>query len=288
MILQGAALRVTIATLGLICAPGMSVALAQDASPWDAEAHAAARLIAGATFKSGNAALLRAGVEIRLEPGWKTYWRYSGDSGVPPTLDFAGSENIKSVTILWPAPERFDDGAGGKSIGYRGDVVLPLRIVAKDETEPTSLHVKLGYAICGKLCAPAEADLAIALSGDRGSEEALLVAAEARVPRRVPLGAGNGLAIRSVHREPGAARERVVVDVAVSEKTPVDLLVEGPSPEWALPLPEPTGSPTGSPGLRRFTFDLEGLPPGAHAEGATLTLTAITPGDAIEVHDHLD
>ena len=32
-----------------------------------------------------------AGVEIRLDPGWKTYWRYPGDSGVPPALDFAGS-----------------------------------------------------------------------------------------------------------------------------------------------------------------------------------------------------
>ena len=33
---------------------------------------------------------MRAGIEIRLKPGWHTYWRYPGDAGVPPRFDFAG------------------------------------------------------------------------------------------------------------------------------------------------------------------------------------------------------
>ena len=48
---------------------------------------------------------VRAGVEIKLDPGWKTYWRDPGDSGMPPTLDFSGSDNVKAVTVLWPAPQ---------------------------------------------------------------------------------------------------------------------------------------------------------------------------------------
>ena len=43
-------------------------------------------LIAG-SGKSGDAQL-RAGIEIKMQPGWKTYWRYPGDSGVPPQLRF--------------------------------------------------------------------------------------------------------------------------------------------------------------------------------------------------------
>ena len=203
------------------------------------ETHAAARLIAGAAQKSAGARWLRAGIEIRLDRGWKTFWRYPGDSGVPPTLDFAGSENVKSVTVLWPAPEQFDDGSGGHSIGYERDVVLPLRILANDATQPASLHVKVGYAICGNLCIPAEADLKLMLSGEAGAEEPALVAAEARVPRRVSLGAGGALAVRSVRRQPGGAHERVVVEVAAPEGAPVELFVEGPTPDWALPLPEP-------------------------------------------------
>jgi DsbC/DsbD-like thiol-disulfide interchange protein len=264
-------------------------AQAQDASRWDGEPHGATRLIAGAALKSANTKLVRAGIEIRLDPGWKTYWRYPGDSGVPPTLDFAGSENIKSVTTLWPAPERFADGAGGYSIGYRGDVILPLRIVPDDATKPSSLRLKLGYAVCGKLCVPAQADLDLMLSGKAGAEEPTLVAAEARVPRRMTLGDGRGFGIASVHRQTEGKHERVVVMVAAHEGVPVELFVEGPTPEWALPLPQVTSPAAGSaPGMRQFTFDLDGLPPGAQAEGALLTFTAVSPSEAIEVEARLD
>jgi hypothetical protein len=54
-------------------------------------------------------------------------------------------------------------------------------------------------------------------------------------------------------------------------------------------LPEPEHSASGdAPDARRFSFALDGLPPGAHAEGETLTLTAVSPGDAIEVRARLD
>jgi len=42
------------------------------------------------------------------------------------------------------------------------------------------------------------------------------------------------------------------------------------------------------PGTRQFTFDLDGLPPGAKLDGAIFTFTAISPADAIEVKAHLD
>lgn len=72
---------VTIAFIGV---PGVPMAQAQDASAWNLVPHAAARLIAGATHGSADGIWLRAGIEIRLAPGWHTYWRYPGDSGVPP------------------------------------------------------------------------------------------------------------------------------------------------------------------------------------------------------------
>lgn len=285
--------QLTFATMTLVCASGMPAAWAQSTSTWEKELHAAARLIGGAAIESGEARLLRAGLEIRLDPGWKTYWRYPGDSGVPPTLDFTGSQNVKSVTALWPAPERFSDGAGGRSIGYLGDVVLPLRIVPKDVAKTSSLRVKIGYAICGSLCVPAEADLHLTLSGKAGAEEPSLVAAEARVPRRIAVGATSGvtggLAVRSVRCETTGAHQRVVVEIVAPKDTPVDLFVEGPTSDWALPLPEPqSAAANDAPGMRRFAFDLDGLPPGAVAKGTTLTFTAVSPADAIEVEAHLD
>ena len=276
--------RLPLAIIAAILLPGQPPAWAQDASPWNQEAHAAARLIAGATVKTAGATAVRAGIEIRLDPGWKTYWRDPGDSGVPPTLDFSGSQNVKSVTVLWPAPERFADGAGGNSIGYFGHIILPLRVAPEDAATQPSLHVKFGYAICGNLCVPAQADLQLGLSGD-GAEEIAIEKAELRVPRRVALGEGRDLAVRWVHRETDGAHGNVVVEVAAPKDTAVELFVEGPTPDWALPLPELTAS---SSDTRRFTFDLDGLPPGAQAEGAMLTLTAVSDNDAIEVPVHLD
>ena len=67
---------------------------------------------------------------------------------------------------------------------------------------------------------------------------------------------------------------------------PIDLFAEGPTPEWALPVPEPADG--AGVGLQRFVFELDGLPPGASADGATLTLTLVSGAGAIEVAAHLD
>jgi DsbC/DsbD-like thiol-disulfide interchange protein len=276
-----------IVTTALLGFAAVLPAQAQDASPWQKEAHSAARLLAGAAHQIGAATVLLAGIEIKLDGGWETYWRYPGDTGSPPSFDFTGSQNVRSAEVEFPAPKRFPDGAGGNSIGYTGDVILPVRVIPADATRPVGLHVKINYAACGTLCVPAQAAFEMTLTG-RGADEAALANAEQRVPKRAALGAsaGNALAILSVHREPGAAHERVTVELAAPSGTPVELFAEGPTPEWALPLPEPVGPAQGS--TRRFIFDLDGLPPGAQAKGATLTLTAVSGDDAIEVPDHLD
>ena len=276
--LRAASPLLAIAVVALLSLAGMPAA-AQDATAWDTGLHSAARLIAGSIIKTADATFLRAGIEIQLDPGWHTYWRYPGDSGVPPTLDFAGSQNVELVNVLWPAPDRFPDGTGGHFIGYKGNIIFPVRVAPKDAAKGSSIYLKLAYAVCEKLCVPADASLKLDLTGSSAKETAI-EKAELRVPKRVPLGVGNGLVIRSVHREGGGGHERVVVVIAAPEGAPVDLFVEGPTPEWSLPLPVLTGSESGT---RQFTFDLDGLPPGAHADGATLMLTAVSPNEAIEV-----
>src|SRR3954447_6158545 len=57
-------------------------AQAEDASPWQRDGHSAVRLLAG----SRSGAVLLGGIAFQLEPGWKTYWRNPGDSGVPAAL----------------------------------------------------------------------------------------------------------------------------------------------------------------------------------------------------------
>ena len=258
-------------------------ARAADASAWDGDTRSAVRLISGIP----DGATLRAGVEIRLAPGWKTYWRYPGDSGVPPHFDFAQSSNVKSATLSWPAPRRFVDD-GGQSIGYDGNVIFPLRIVANNPAEPVVLRLKFDYAVCEKLCVPAEGNVELSLGATpiASMNGPALATAEARVPTRASIGDHAGLAIRGIKQEPGVHYPRVIVDVAAPNGEAVDLFAEGPTPEWALPLPMPVAD--APPGVHRFAFDLDGLPPGQSAQGASLTLTATAGASAIEVKAALD
>jgi DsbC/DsbD-like thiol-disulfide interchange protein len=254
-----------------------------DASRWDGGLRSGVRLIAGAD--GTREGFLRAGIEIRLGNGWKTYWRYPGDSGVPPDISFAGSANVERVEVRWPAPKTLAE-ADSRSIGYTDDVILPLRVVPQDRGKPVVLSLHVHYAICDKLCVPAEGEAELSLPAGASTHEPALRSSEARVPAVVGLGARPGLAVTTVRREPGPVHPRVVVDVAAPGAAKVELFAEGPTSDWALPVPSPI--PTGGPGLHRFAFDLDGMPAGAEPHGVVIKLTAVSPDHAIEVDAPLD
>ena len=254
-------------------------ARAQDSSPWLKDSHSAVRLLAG----SRSGPVLLGGIAIQLQPGWHTYWRNPGDSGVPPRIDFSKSENIEAVTILWPAPTKFADGAGGISLGYQKQVVLPLRIVAKNTDRPVTLRAEISYAVCEKICIPVEASAELAFTSVASTEDSALSAALDTVPKPATVGDPNPLTIRDVKRD---GKNGVLVDVVAPDSRDVNLFVEGPTPDWALPVPKLLEH--GPPGVKRFAFDLDGLPPGAKPEGAALKLTLVGAERAYEFNVNLN
>lgn len=271
---------------------------ASGASDWSGNTQAGARLIAGRDADRTGSRIRRAGVEIRLAPGWKTYWRYPGDSGVPPHFDFSGSENVKNVTVLWPAPRRFA-ADGDITIGYKDNAIFPLRIEPQRADRPVLLRLAFDYAICEKICVPADARLELRLDGTHDTIlDRRLAAAEARVPQvsggnadlaasggNADLAASGGLAIVSVQRDK-TAPERMLVDVKAPAGIVPELFVEGPSSDWALPVPVPVAG--AAEGTQRFAFALDGLPRGAKAQGAVLIFTATAGAEAIEIRHPLD
>jgi len=269
-----------ICVLGLIAAASASAA--EDASPWDGDARSAVRLIAGSAMPGK---VVRAGVEIKLKSGWHTYWRYPGDAGVPPRFDFTESQNVKTVDVLWPAPQPIPEH-DLVTIGYTGDVILPLAVVPENSAKPIKLGLKLDYAVCETLCVPAEGKAELMLTGGSSSQDAALTAAEMRVPKKAVLGESAPLAIKSVRREDGAGGRRVIVDVAAPAGARITLFAEGPTPDWALPVPKAVdGAPAG---LQRFALALDGAPPGATYEGIPISLTAVAGNLVIEVVTRLD
>jgi hypothetical protein len=85
----------------------------------------------------------------------------------------------------------------------------------------------------------------------------------------------------------GKHKPLVIVDLATPAGQQVNLFVEGPTPEWALPIPKPAqGAPNGH---QYFSFELDGLPPGANPKDPLeLTFTVVQGDQATEVKTHLD
>jgi DsbC/DsbD-like thiol-disulfide interchange protein len=273
-------LRAALGLAATVFVSSLSIeARAQDSSPWQRDGHSAVRLLAG----SRSGAVLLGGIAFQLQPGWKTYWRTPGDSGVPPRFDFSKSENVEAVTVLWPAPMKFDDGAGGHSMGYKGQIVLPLRIVAKNTDRPVTLRADINYAVCEKLCIPVETNAELAFTSVASTEDSALFAALDTVPKPANVGDPNPLTIRDVKRD---GKSSVVVDVVSPDGQEVSLFVEGPTPDWALPVPKP--GENGPPGVKRFAFELDGVPPGVSPEGAALKLTLVGGDRAYEFNINLN
>ncbi len=275
----GLGLALAVSTSFLAIGARAQDASPKDASPWQRGAHSAVRLLAG----SRSGAVLLGGIAVQLDPGWKTYWRTSGDSGVPPRFDFSKSDNVEAVTVLWPAPTKFDDGAGGTSLGYHDQVVLPLRIVAKNADKPATLRADISYAVCEKICIPIEASAELAFASVASTEDSVLFAALDTVPKPASVGDPNPLTIRDVKRE---GKSTVLVDVVAPDAKAVNLFVEGPTPDWGLPVPKLLEhSPTG---VKRFAFELDGVPPGIDPEGAALKLTLVSGERSYEFNINLD
>lgn len=96
-----------------------------------------------------------AGLAIRLAPGWKTYWRSPGDAGIPPRIDWAGSDNLGDAAIRWPVPVVFEIN-GLISVGYDRDVILPVVLTPVDRDAPISLQAQVTLGVCETICIPVD------------------------------------------------------------------------------------------------------------------------------------
>ena len=161
--------------------------------------------------------------------------------------------------------------------------MLPLRIVPRNTDRAVTLRADISYAVCEKLCIPVEASTELAFASVASTEDSVLFAALDTVPKPASVGDPNPLTIRDVKRE---GKSTVLVDVFSPDARTLNLFVEGPTPDWALPVPKLLEhSP---PGVKRFAFELDGVPPGTNPEGAALKLTLVGGDRSYEFNINLD
>ena len=145
----------------LLAVFGGPLAAAPSATDWVEGHKSRIRLLVGGRPAAGNTIEHYAALEIRLAPGWKTYWRQPGNAGgIPPAVDVSGSTNVAQATLLFPAPHRFTD-VDGDTIGYKRTVVFPLRLALADPARPAHLAVSIFFGVCREICIPAEARFSI-------------------------------------------------------------------------------------------------------------------------------
>ncbi len=246
------------------------------ASPWAENGDTRVRLVS-AVQATGKGEVLLLGLHFELEDDWKVYWRSPGDAGFPPSSDWAGSENVKAVEILWPAPERFSI-LGIDTLGYKHEVVLPLRVKPAVPGRAVRLKGVVDYLACSNICVPMKAEVALVLpQGAAGSApEAHLIS---RYLGSVPGdGVAVGLDIVSIEAASGnLLRSRIASAVPL---TAPDMFVEGlPSVHFGTPLVRPLADGKGAV----LDLDVDGA---AELEGGltgqVLTLTLVDGGRAME------
>jgi suppressor for copper-sensitivity B len=147
---------------GLILAlTALAVEARQSATAWDSTEVSDIRLISAQDSVGDGAVSL--GLQIRLAPTWKTYWRSPGEAGFPPRIDWTGSTNLESVDIAWPAPTRFLEIGDLVTHGYMDEVVFPLAVRATDPSLPLVLRAVVDYPVCQEICYPFQASFTLEL-----------------------------------------------------------------------------------------------------------------------------
>lgn len=185
------------------------------ASDWASTETGKVRLVAAQTA-AGDAASLKMGLHFRLEPGWKIYWRTPGDAGYPPKVDWAGSDNVGTPAISWPAPKRFTL-AGLQNHGYGGEVILPLDVPVTVPGAPVTVAAGLDYLACAQICVPMQAHLRLDLPAGPAQPSAF-VHDIGRFLALVPGdGARHGLKVEAVEAVGDGDDAALRVTVAASE-----------------------------------------------------------------------
>lgn len=208
-------------------------------------------------------------LHLDLTPGWKTYWRSPGETGVAPVFDWTAAQNLGGAEPLWPRPEIIESD-GTTALGFHDALVLPIRLTPAADGAPVAGQVAVDLGLCLNICVPAHVRLALppvdapadprvqaalALAPDQGAEPVTCTVTEI----------ADGMRVTAALTAPEATR-----DAAAMELVPGEAWVSQPEIAEAngkLTATADFVGPTGKP----FALD-----PGA------VRLTLVGAGGAVE------
>eukprot|EP01036_Dinobryon_divergens_P045626 gene45626-60983_t len=129
------------------------------------------------------------GLQLTHAPEWHTYWKNSGDSGLPTELQWTLPAGVTAGPIAWPTPRKFPIG-NLANYGYDGTVVLPVPLTVDAGFTGSHIDIQLyaAWLVCRKECIPEEGRFALRLpvQGSTGLHGTAFEASFAAAPKDQP------------------------------------------------------------------------------------------------------
>lgn len=236
----------------LASALGVTPALSLDSGWAETEGGRMRLLVDPAPHEDGT---IKGILDIALEPGWKTYWRDPGGSGIPPMLDASKSQGATLKAMQYPPPVRIDDGYAIWA-GYSAPVQFPLTFLRTASGE-ARINAFVFIGICEKICVPFQAEFAIDLPQSTVTDD-IAKAIVDQAFERLPKPAGADFNVEKAVLDPVGRQLEISARLPGFRPSGVapELFVAGP-PGFAFAQPR-LASDAGD--TAHWTVDVEAMP----------------------------
>jgi thiol:disulfide interchange protein DsbD len=117
--------------------------------------HTQAKLILSAdTARPGDT--VWAGVDMKMESGWHTYWKNPGAAGLATKVEWQLPPGVTAGEIQWPLPEKLPP-IEVTTYGYENEVMLlvPLTLASNLPAGSLDLKANVSWLECKEVCVPA-------------------------------------------------------------------------------------------------------------------------------------
>jgi DsbC/DsbD-like thiol-disulfide interchange protein len=151
-------------------------------SDWQTNEGGRMRLV---TLSPDGQGQIRAALQIEPKPGWITYWREPGDTGIPPQITVSPDSGTELEKIGFPVPKPIEIGTI-QEVGYDTPVTLPLDLRVTGNAKPAKLDLTAFVGLCKDICIPFQASFSLPFPSAAQSEpeaETVLDAAAEKLPK---------------------------------------------------------------------------------------------------------
>src|SRR5437762_6660075 len=178
------------------------------------------------------------GLLLRMAPHWHTYWKFSGDAGLPTELKWNLPPGWKIGEIQWPIPLKTIDPGDIETYGYENEVLLMQEITPPSKIGDSSvkLSVETNWLVCEKICIPSGETLQLELPISTTSQPAN-TELFARYRRLLPQNWPGADAATTEWSRAGSDLRLKVASVALANYPAVDFF---PLPEQGTVVGHPT------------------------------------------------